>query len=373
MNPKHLDAQHGIVCRRAGEKFGYFGWPSIARLDDDTLVAASSGLRSEHVCPWGRTVIHTSADNGCTWSAPRIINDSPLDDRDAGVIHLGDGRLLVSWFTSDTRQYRHSAGCRRKAEEDNWDAVLGTWTDDLVRRWLGSWILRSEDRGVTWSAPLRVPVSAPHGPIRLASGDLLYLGRPMGPDVDRARDSAEAWRSADGGNSWHFQGQVPPASGARGINNEEPHLVELLDGRLVGMLRFELRGKDDPAAAAGHIDFSLFQTDSADGGRTWTVPRPLGVSGSPPHLLRHSCGTLLCSYGFRKPGYGQRVLFSRDAGATWDTDWVIRDDGPDGDLGYPASVELEDGSLLTIYYQKVQGDRKCSLLWSRWRLPAALQ
>ena len=64
------------------------------------------------------------------------------------------------------------------------------------------------------------------------------------------------------------------------------------------------------------------------------------------------------------------MALSRDDGATWDHDWIIRDDGPDGDLGYPASVELDDGSLFTVYYQKVPGDAKCSLLCSRWTLPS---
>ena len=30
---------------------------------------------------------------------------------------------------------------------------------------------------------------------------------------------------------------------------------------------------------------------------------------------------------------------------------VLRDDAPNGDLGYPASVELEPGVVLTVYYQ----------------------
>lgn len=98
-----VKAEHGIVCRLPGKKFGYFGWPTVARADDGTLIVASSGLRSQHVCPWGKTVLNTSTDDGRTWSAPRAINDSPIDDRDAGVISLGGNRLLVSWFTSDTR------------------------------------------------------------------------------------------------------------------------------------------------------------------------------------------------------------------------------------------------------------------------------
>jgi hypothetical protein len=50
---------------------------------------------------------------------------------------------------------------------------------------------------------------------------------------------------------------------------------------------------------------------------------------------------------------------------------ILRDDGPDGDLGYPCSTELGDGSILTVYYQKpARREDKCALLCSRWRLPA---
>jgi hypothetical protein len=33
-----------------------------------------------------------------------------------------------------------------------------------------------------------------------------------------------------------------------------------------------------------------------------------------------------------------------------DNEIVIRDDGATSDLGYPASVQLEDGRVLTVYY-----------------------
>ena len=59
------------------------------------------------------------------------------------------------------------------------------------------------------------------------------------------------------------------------------------------------------------------QTDSVDGGKTWSIPKPLGFHGSPPHLLRHSSGVLVCVYGYRQPGYGQRAMLSRDDGAMW--------------------------------------------------------
>ncbi|MCL5275136.1 MAG: glycoside hydrolase [Chloroflexi bacterium] len=365
---KTLLVEHGIVCRLPGARLGYFGWPAVARLDDGTLAVASSGLRSEHICPWGKTVLNVSRDDGRTWSPPRVINDSPIDDRDAGIVHLGGGRLLVSWFTADTRQYVHADWVHRwlgEQELADWQVTLSTWTDEIVQQWLGSWIMLSEDRGATWGAPIRVPVSAPAGPAVLADGDLLYLGKDS---TAMSAGRIRAARSRDGGHTWEIKGEVPLYPGTSAENYHEPHVVELPDGRLVGMIRIE-SSADSDVTAAGLVHFSLAQTESSDGGHTWSVPRPLGFHGSPPHLLRHSSGMLVCVYGYRQPGYGQRAMLSRDDGATWEHDWIIRDDGPDGDLGYPTSVELGDGGIFTVYYQKAPGDAKCSLLWSRWTLP----
>lgn len=62
-------------------------------------------------------------------------------------------------------------------------------------------------------------------------------------------------------------------------------------------------------------------------------------------------------------------MISYDEGKSWEHDFVIRDDGPDGDLGYPASVELDDSKILTVYYQKYAKNELCSLLYSIWELP----
>jgi hypothetical protein len=32
-----LQARHGVVCRLPGARFGYFGWPTVARMEDGTL------------------------------------------------------------------------------------------------------------------------------------------------------------------------------------------------------------------------------------------------------------------------------------------------------------------------------------------------
>ena len=33
----HVNGENGVVCRVPNCDFGYFGWPSIARLEDGTL------------------------------------------------------------------------------------------------------------------------------------------------------------------------------------------------------------------------------------------------------------------------------------------------------------------------------------------------
>ncbi|OPZ81583.1 MAG: hypothetical protein BWY76_02982 [bacterium ADurb.Bin429] len=134
------------------------------------------------------------------------------------------------------------------------------------------------------------------------------------------------------------------------------------------MIRVENHGEAQ-LADAGVVTFSMMQTHSDDDGATWSVPVPLNYHGSPPHLLRHSSGALLLTYGYRQAPFGQRVAISTDEGATWTHDWIIRDDGPTGDLGYPSTVEMADGSLFTVCYQQVAEGEKCALLWSRWQLP----
>jgi Neuraminidase (sialidase) len=373
---QHVPAEHGVVCSFETDFFGYFGWPTVARMENGRLLVAASGLRNAHVCPFGRTVICTSANEGTAWTTPTVINDLPLDDRDAGIIPLGGDKLLVSWFSTDTRlaavydQYRDSDD---EATVARYASGFARITDAAAARWVGSWVRTSDDGGDTWSAPIRAPVTAPHGPIRLRSGDLLYLGKTFLTDTDghrRGVGAMQAASSADGGRTWTLLGVVPLIPGTTAEQYHEAHVVELTDGRLVGLIRLQNHGDAPKLEPLGLVHFSLAQTESADGGQTWTPAQPLGFHGSPPHLMRHSSGALVCVYGYRLPPYGQRAMISRDGGRTWQADIILRDDGPDGDLGYPSSVELADGSLLTVYYQKVgSAEDKCSLLWTRWELP----
>lgn len=368
-----LAAEHGVIHSLPDDFFGYFGWPSVAKMDDGTYVAVASGLRHAHVCPFGRTTIAFSRD-GAHWSSPRVVNDFPIDDRDAGVTSLGGRALLVSWFTSDTRKYYPEERLAQfdPVERAHFERGLAWQTEENLARWLGSWVRVSRDGGELWEPPVKVPVTAPHGPIRLADGALLYLGKVYGGTMQEFTDGVGgvmAIRSDDQGATWQQLGMVPLYPGTKVENYHEPHVVELPSGKLIGAIRIQNSG-EAKLEDLGLVNFSIAMTESTDGGRTWTPAQPLPFHGSPPHLMRHSSGVLVMVYGYRLEPYGQRAALSYDEGKTWQHDFVIRDDGPDSDLGYPASVEMPDGGILTVYYQKSQRrEDKCAFLWSKWRLP----
>ncbi len=86
-----------VISKEQGR---YIAWPTVAKTSEGELIAVFSGDRDEHVCPWGKTEMIRSSDGGKTWTSPVTVNNTPLDDRDAGIIVTRKGTLLVTWFTS---------------------------------------------------------------------------------------------------------------------------------------------------------------------------------------------------------------------------------------------------------------------------------
>ena len=81
------------VMKGEGVRGGFY-WPSITRLSDGRLMAGSSGFRVKHICPFGEVAVNYSSDEGKTWSAPESVLNTPLDDRDAGVVEY-NGKIYI--------------------------------------------------------------------------------------------------------------------------------------------------------------------------------------------------------------------------------------------------------------------------------------
>ena len=361
MNKIRPQSVHGVVNRRQNTIFCYQGWPSVCRDENGTLYAVSSAFRTSHICPFGKTALYISRDEGKTWTPPIVVNDTYMDDRDTGILYMGNGRMLITWFTEDTswceETIKRNPDTALSAVKGMIDGYKNLPKDAAVGQ--RAYVRVSEDYGVTWSNITKVPVSAPHGPSLLKDGTLLYLGKES-DDMGSGRIASCV--SRDGGYTWTKIGIVDMPQGMKPSSFHEPHVTELADGSLFGMIR--VHGADE------FPSFTMFSTRSADGGKTWTVPEPTGVNGSPPHLLLHSSGALICSYGKRDGDNigDEHAMVSFDNGKTWRDDYILDDRCNNPDLGYPATTELDDGSLISVYYQQYADDSYTSILYTKWHL-----
>ena len=359
-------AKHGIVHRVPDTIFKYNGWPSVCKDDKGVLYATASSMRVQHVDPSGKNCMYVSFNEGETWTPPIVVNDSYLDDRDTGIAYLGGGRMCMSWFSlRDEDNYARFADYDWLKEPDK-ATILGMakaiplLPEEETRS--AAYVKLSDDYGVTWSENIRVPMTCPHGPNVTAGGDLIFLGKIMDGECGENSKRIGLFYSSDFGRTWDLRGIVPLPEDLIIDMMHEPHVVELPGGRLLGAIRVHCRPVQP--------EFTVYTTFSDDGGYTWSMPECIGVDGSPPHLLVHSSGAVICSYA-RRGGAGnqsERAAVSYDGGVTWAEDYVVNPDVPFCDLGYPATVELKDGSLLTVYYQCWPGDDFCSVLQTKWSL-----
>lgn len=338
----------------------YHGWPTLARRKNGQLLLVCSGGRESHVCPFGRVELMTSDDGGNSWTYPRVLIDGPIDDRDAGILETAKGTLLVTTFTSLAYE-----PILAKAEKE------GNWESERLARWqgannrlsaerrkedLGVWMIRSTDDGVTWSQRYDCLVDSPHGPIQLADGRLLYAGK----DLWRQGERVGFCESTDDGQTWKWLSQIPVRDGDSHTEYHELHAVETEDGRIVCHVR------NHNKAHAGET----LQCESSDGGKTWSKPKSIGVWGLPSHLLKLKDNRLLMTYGHRRKPLGNQARLSTDHGRTWSDPIELSGDGITGDLGYPSTVELDDGTLVTVWYEVMKDSPRAVLRQAKWKLPA---
>jgi hypothetical protein len=94
------------------------------------------------------------------------------------------------------------------------------------------------------------------------------------------------------------------------------------------------------------------QAESTDNGRTWTPLQPL----APAHFLPGDLcllpdGRLLLTMGCRQAPMGVVGIVSDAHGHfDWEKRFALVTDAVSADCGYPSSVALTDGRVLTMYY-----------------------
>lgn len=326
---RRVATDHVTVARRKGR---HFAFPGITRLPGGQLaVVYRDGVA--HVCPFGQIALVRSGDNGRTWGPPETVVDTPSDERDPSIHTLPDGNTLVTFNTWNS--WMSTPSLKEKYAEQS--ARIGR---DGFNTYTGRLLVLSSDGGKTWGERRSLPAFSPHGPVVLPSGELFYISsRTVKP-----RRLIQLWQNSPEAETWTrwavvAESEWEPSTDQRVPVFGEPHLAALPNGTWLASLRV-------------NSDGYVRQCRSTDGGRTWTKPKRLGVRGFPQHVLPLRDGRLLMTYGYRYQPYGVRAVLSRDNGVTWDLadEIILRMGAPSWDLGYPVSLELDDGLVLTVYY-----------------------
>lgn len=61
-------------------------------------------------------------------------------------------------------------------------------------------------------------------------------------------------------------------------------------------------------------------------------------------------------------------MISENSAQSFENGEFLWDEALDSDIGYPASIELKNGDILTVFYARRKAEENCSILWVRWRL-----
>ncbi len=390
----------------------YQGWPTVCVDENDTLYAVCSGNRLEHVDPFGETWMYKSTDGGVTWSGPVTVSGGDgryLDNRDAGITYLGNGKMVLTYFRLATYNYYEKAHYDKPADSNlKWQEILTEYNkagkidvtvDDIIAKWEtlpaleqegGAFVRISYDYGETWSEEYAAPVSTPHGPIVLTKqfhlsdgkkiyktlqpGTLVYVGRACYIDQYQARandatryksNSCYAVYSTDDGKNWRSLIEIPDA-----LNGEvlrEPHAVQLQNGNIFMSFR-----TNNSINTEFEIYTNTLYSGTADTPHKLGVARATAVGGVQTNLKVLQGGALLMTYGWRYyPALGERARLSYDFGQTWEDEIVLSTiDNPQAshnEVGNPSTVQLSDGTLVTVYYQPSGNDVHSSILCTRWK------
>ncbi len=297
-------------------QYGYRGsMGDIVELRDGVLLMAYTA---------GGIAVRRSADRGLTWGTEQVLFGNPPGQGyycHPSFLRLPDGQLLVSYIYSAATTPYYGHNYYRRSDDDG-----RTWSDQFVLTPQSGYVLVHNDK-------LRL----------LASGRIIAPAeykkhRPS--QADHSDYAVVVFHSDTRAHSWQ-----PSANDIDVLPHEaqEPHVVELRDGRLLLLFR----------TYSGCIGRAF----SSDQGQTWSA-------GELRHDWRLSRRAAAVSVE-RIPATGDLLLVrctgeggpegryrtplvtavSRDEGESWTHERILAGD-PDDDYGYQCVTFLEDRVLI---------------------------
>ena len=300
-------------------------WPNLTIMPDGNIVAAIFNKPSHGAVP-GDVECWASEDGGWTWqyrgTPARHEGNTNRMNCAAGLAANGDLIALVS----------------------GWDNPGGEPNNKLP-----CWICRSSDGGRTWIVSDNFPVSpagtgfVPFGDIIIAENSSLRAGA-------YTDNTSFMLQSDDDGYTWQLSSSISTPG-------DEPVLFNMGAGKWLVANRISGSGNEFlPVWYAAHLELSR----SYDDGRTWSIGEKITEAGQhPAHIMRLKDGRLLLTYGDRHAErLGIVCRLSSDGGKTWGEPMWLARHLDSGDLGYPSSVQRQDGKIVTAFYASILSEGK---------------
>lgn len=221
----------------------------------------------------------------------------------------------------------------------------------------------SYDRGHTWKGPFRLPMMGQKG--ISARTDMVINGKHdcffflTAAKSNNKEGRVICARTTDGCKTFEFVSYVGPEPAGYNIM---PSTVRISPTELLCTIRCHNGSREN---ARSWIE----AWRSKDNCKTWEFDQELTDcgEGNPAATLKLKDGRLCMTFGHRKAPYEMRALLSSDNGKTWSEPFVIEGEGGGRDMGYPRTLQLENGNVVTVYYfyDKTDRDRKINAtIWS---------
>ncbi len=309
-------------------------WPNLTLLPSGEIGAAIFNQPS-HGAMEGDVELWVSEDEGYTWAMrSQITQHEPGTNRmnvAAGLNQKGELIVLCSGWNLDRAD-------RDVVEED---CLLPQ-------------VCISGDNGHTWEIVGEVPPTPecanciPFADI-IINDDELAVATYDGEyeEGNLVRCSTFVMRSKDQGRTWGDYSAIDR------YDHTEADLLIAANGTWLAGVR-TLFGPTDLRHTRRNSQPALLLYASEDEGRTWDRKFWLTHPNQhPPHLLQLADEKILLTYGSRMDELlGVMGRVSEDGGKNWSRPFTLVGGLLHRDCGYPSSVQLENGDIVTAYYSK---------------------